>query len=54
MSRQIRHGRDVLLRPAVGNIGLFDWNAHERAIEAGHQAAIEHLDEIKAALVSIR
>jgi NTE family protein len=51
---QIRRDRDVLLKPAVGNIGLFDWNAHERAIEAGHQAATKHLDEIKAALVRIR
>jgi NTE family protein len=50
----IRHDRDVLLKPAVRDIGIFDWNAHERAIEAGHQAAIDHLDAIKAALGRIR
>jgi NTE family protein len=49
----IRDGRDVLLKPAVGDIGLFDWNAHEKAIAAGHQAAMDRLDEIKAALVRI-
>jgi NTE family protein len=41
---------DVVLKPEVGNIGLFDWNAHERAVAAGHQIALEHLDAIKAAL----
>jgi NTE family protein len=41
---------DVVLKPEVGNIGLFDWNAYERAIAAGHQAAVPHLDAIKAAL----
>ncbi len=50
----IRDGRDVLLKPAVGDIGLFDWNAHEKAIAAGHQAALDHLDEIKTALGRLR
>jgi NTE family protein len=50
----IRDGRDVLLKPAVGDIGIFDWNAHEKVIAAGHKAALDHLDEIKAALVRIR
>jgi NTE family protein len=49
-ANRIRRDGDVVLRPAVGNMGLFDWNAHERAIAAGHQVAIDHLDEIKAAL----
>jgi NTE family protein len=44
-----QHDGDVVLKPDVGNMGLFDWNAHERAIAAGHQAVLEHLDEIKAA-----
>jgi NTE family protein len=48
---RIRRDGDVMLRPEIGNMGLFDWNAHERAIAAGHQVALEHLDEIKAALV---
>jgi NTE family protein len=50
----IRDGRDVLLKPEVADIGLFDWNKHERAIEAGHQAALDHLDQIKAALGRVR
>jgi NTE family protein len=49
-SNRLRHDRDVMLKPAVGDIGLFDWSTHERAIAAGHQVAIEHLDQIKAAL----
>jgi NTE family protein len=49
-ANRIRRDGDVVLRPEVGNMGLFDWNAHERAIAAGHQAALDHLDEIKAAL----
>ena len=45
---------DVVLRPEVGNMGLFDWDAHERAIAAGHQVAVEHLAEIEAALGRVR
>jgi NTE family protein len=45
-----RQAGDVVLKPQVGNMGLFDWNAHERAIAAGHQVALEHMDEIRAAL----
>jgi NTE family protein len=51
-NRMPRDG-DVVLTPEVGDIGLFDWNAHARAIAAGHQAALDHLDEIKAALVRV-
>jgi NTE family protein len=47
-SRAARDG-DVVLKPAVGGIGLFDWNAHERAVAAGHLVVLEHLDRIKAA-----
>jgi NTE family protein len=47
---RIRRDGDVVLRPEVKGVGLFDWNAYERAIAAGHRAAFEHLDEIKAAL----
>lgn len=41
--------RDVVLKPDVAKIGLFDWGGGERAIAAGHQVALEHLDEIKVA-----
>jgi NTE family protein len=41
---------EVVLKPEVGSIGLLDWNAHDRAVAAGHQAALEHLDAIKATL----
>jgi len=53
-ANQIRLGRDVLLKPAVEDIGLFGWNTHEQAIAAGYQVAIDHLDEIKATLGRIR
>lgn len=43
------YDRDVVLKPDVAQIGLFDWAAHERAIAAGHQVALEYLDAIKAA-----
>lgn len=45
----IRDDRDLMLNPAVDDIGLFDWNAHEKAIEAGYQEAIGRMREIKAA-----
>ncbi len=45
----IRDDRDVLLNPVLGDIGLFDWNAHERAIEAGYQEAVGRMGDIKAA-----
>jgi NTE family protein len=48
-----RRDSDVILKPDVGNMGLFDWNAHERAIAAGHQAVREHLDEIRAATTRV-
>ena len=47
---RVRRDGDVVLKPDVGNLGLFDWNAYETAIAAGHQVVLEHLDEIKAAL----
>ena len=46
---RLRRDGDVVLKPEMGNIGLFDWNAHEKAIAAGHQIVLENLDEIKAA-----
>jgi NTE family protein len=52
-ANRMRRAGDVVLKPEVGSIGLFDWNAHERAIAAGHRVAFDHLDEIKAALVRI-
>ena len=50
---RVRCDRDVLLKPKVGKMGLFDWNAHERAIAAGYQITLEHLDEIRAAAVGV-
>jgi NTE family protein len=44
-----RRDGDLVLRPEVGNMRLFDWNAHERAIAAGHQVVLENLEAIKAA-----
>jgi NTE family protein len=44
-----RRDGDLVLRPEVGNMRLFDWNAHERAIAAGHQVVLENMEEIKAA-----
>jgi NTE family protein len=51
---RIRRDGDVVLKPEVGRMGLFEWTAHERAIAAGHQIVLEHLDEIKAALSRVR
>ncbi len=41
---------DVVIRPAVSDIGVFGWRARERAIKAGYQAVLEHLPEIRAAV----
>lgn len=49
-ANRIRRDGDVVIRPEVGDVGLFGWDAHEKAIAAGHQAALDHLDEIKAAM----
>jgi NTE family protein len=50
----VREGRDVLLKPAVADIGIFDWNSHEKAIDAGYKAALDNLDAIKAVLGRMR
>jgi NTE family protein len=47
---RVRCDGDVVLKPEVGDTGLFDWNAYERVIAAGHQVTLEHLEEIKTAL----
>lgn len=52
-SRPHREG-DVVLKPEIGNMGIFDWNAHERVVAAGYQVAVKHLDEIKAAAAGSR
>ena len=41
---------EVILRPEVADIRLFEWDAHAKAIAAGYQTALDHLDDIKAAL----
>lgn len=53
-ANRVRQDGDVVLRPDVRGVGLFDWDAHEKAIAAGHQVAIEHLAEIEAALGPVR
>jgi len=35
----LRREGDVLLRPDVEGVGLFDWDAHAKVIAAGYQAA---------------
>jgi len=47
---RVRRESDVVLKPEMADIGLFDWNAYEKAIAAGHQVTLEHLDEIRTAL----
>ncbi|MDR3530681.1 MAG: patatin-like phospholipase family protein [Rhodopila sp.] len=49
-ANRVRRECDVMLRPEVGKVGLFGWDAYEKAIAAGYQAALEHLDEINAAV----
>jgi NTE family protein len=44
---------NIVLRPAVGEIGIFGWQAREQAIEAGYKVALEHLPEIAVALGEI-
>jgi NTE family protein len=44
------HQGDVIVRPDVAHLGLFEWDAHECAIAAGHQAALDSMDEITSAL----
>jgi NTE family protein len=46
---RMRRDGDVVLRPDVGNMRLFDWSRHEKAIAAGHRVVLENLDAIKAA-----
>ena len=38
----------LVVRPAVSDIGIFGWQASERAIEAGRIEIIKHLQEIRA------
>jgi NTE family protein len=47
---RVRREGDVVLRPDVDGVGLFDWDAHAKVIAAGYQVALDHLDEIKAAV----
>jgi NTE family protein len=51
-AKEVREG-DVRLKPEVADMGMFEWSSHERAIAAGHQAVVEHLDEIRTALVGL-
>jgi|GEM_PF-569853 len=51
---RMRHDGDVMLRPEIGSVGIFDWDTHERVIAAGHQVTLGHLAEIEAALGRLR
>ena len=46
--RAQRELADVLLKPPLANIDLLDWQAFDRAIEAGYQYARIALDELPA------
>jgi NTE family protein len=50
MSNRIRLPGDVILRPEVAGVGLFDWETDEKMIAAGYQVTLDSLDEIKAAI----
>ncbi|MCB0359327.1 MAG: hypothetical protein KDD44_06815, partial [Bdellovibrionales bacterium] len=48
------HPADLVVRPAVGPIGLLDFHRGPEGIEAGEQAAEEALPQLRALLESIR
>jgi predicted acylesterase/phospholipase RssA len=53
----VRHGvsrPDILLRPYIGTIGLFDFYRMDEGIEAGRQAFLEAEEKIKALLETER
>ncbi|WP_350334760.1 patatin-like phospholipase family protein [Coralliovum pocilloporae] len=38
---------DIMIGPRVGDIGLFEFQKAEQAIEAGYTATVRHIDEIR-------
>ena len=51
---RLRRDGDVVLKPEMGNIGLFDWNAHEKAIAAGRQIVLENWMRLRPLQVVFR
>jgi len=49
-----RQQSSILLTPELEGIGMLDWHAFDRAIEAGYRSTAERMDEIKKALVHDR
>jgi Predicted esterase of the alpha-beta hydrolase superfamily len=45
-----RAAADVLITPAVDDVGIMDWKACPRAVEAGHRAAVTALRGVGAVL----
>jgi NTE family protein len=41
---------DVCFTPELGRIGMLDWKAFDRAVDAGYKYAIEHLETIPGTL----
>jgi NTE family protein len=39
---------DILIRPDVQSIGMVEWKAFDRAIEAGYRAAVDALSTLDA------
>jgi NTE family protein len=49
-----RQQSSILLTPELQGIGMLDWNAFEKAIEAGYRSTLERMDEIHHSLVRER
>jgi NTE family protein len=46
----VREHSDVLLQPPLGNLDLLNWQAFDRAVDAGYRYAIERLAQCRGAL----
>ena len=44
--------KDILIRPQVGELSTTDWSVLPEALRLGHEAALEHVEEIAALSVS--
>ena len=49
-----RQQSSILLTPELEGIGVLDWRAFDRAIDAGYRSTVERMDEIKKALIHDR
>jgi NTE family protein len=50
-TRQSRASLDALLEPPLESIHIRDWQAYDRAVEAGYRHAMEHMEELQGALL---